>query len=81
MRAGGFANPTIETLTMTFQFESVEEYLQVVTEVTGWRRRVDGLSADDRSNVKAALTEAVRPHTQNGHVRLEATVRCAFGRK
>jgi ubiquinone/menaquinone biosynthesis C-methylase UbiE len=80
MRAGGFANPTIETLTMTFQFESVEEYLQVVTEVTGWQRRMDGLCAEDLSNLKAALTEAVRP-TQNGHVRLEATVRCAFGHK
>jgi hypothetical protein len=41
---------------------------------------MDGLCAEDLSNLKAALTEAVRP-TQNGHVRLEATVRCAFGHK
>jgi ubiquinone/menaquinone biosynthesis C-methylase UbiE len=78
VRAGGFANPTIEDLGMTFQFESVDEYLQVVTEVTGWHRRLAGLSTDA---VKSALADAVRPHIQNGDVRLQATVRCAFGRK
>jgi hypothetical protein len=58
-QAGGFANPSIESLVMTFQFDSVDEYLQVVTDVTGWRRRVDVLSADDVSNLKLALTETV----------------------
>jgi SAM-dependent methyltransferase len=81
VRAGGCAHPAIESLAMTFEFESVDEYLKVVSEVTGWRRRMDGLRADDLANLKAALTETVRPHTQNGHVRLRATVRCAFGRK
>jgi SAM-dependent methyltransferase len=81
LRAGGFTNPAIERLVMTFEFESVDEYLQVVSDVTGWRRRMDGLCADDLSGLKAALAETVRPHTQDGHVRLQATVRCAFGSK
>ena len=81
VRAGGFANPTVERLVMTFEFESVDEYLHVVTDVTGWRRRMEVLCADDVSNLKVALTETVRPFIQNGHVCLQATVRCAFGCK
>jgi ubiquinone/menaquinone biosynthesis C-methylase UbiE len=81
VRAGGFANPTVERLVMTFEFESVDEYLHVVTDVTGWRRRMEVLRADDVSNLKVALTETVRPFIQNGHVCLQATVRCAFGCK
>jgi hypothetical protein len=67
-QAGGFANPSIESLVMTFQFESVDEYLEVVTDVTGWRRRVDVLCAEDVSNLKLDVTEAVRPYIQNGDV-------------
>jgi ubiquinone/menaquinone biosynthesis C-methylase UbiE len=81
MRTGGFANPGLESLVMTFQFDSVDEYLQVVTDVTGWRRRIDVLCADDVSKLKLALTDAVRPNIEGGHVLLQATVRCAFGCK
>jgi hypothetical protein len=81
VRVSGFANPAIESPVMTFQFDSVDEYLEVVTDVTGWRRRVDVLCAEDMSNLKRDLTEAVRPYIQNGQVCLQATVRCAFGRK
>jgi ubiquinone/menaquinone biosynthesis C-methylase UbiE len=81
VRAGGFVNPAIESHVMTFEFESVDEYIYVVTDVTGWRRRMEVLSADDLSNFKLALTQAVQPHIQDGRVRLLATVRCAFGRK
>jgi hypothetical protein len=81
VRAGGFVNATAENLVMTFEFQSVDEYLQVVTDLTGWRRRMDALRAADVSSLKVALTEAVRPHIQSGRIRLEATVRCAFGRK
>ena len=81
MRVGGFANPAIERLVMTFQFASVDEYLEVVTDVTGWRRRMEALCAEDVSSLKLDVTEAVRPYIQNGHVCLQATVRCAFGRK
>jgi enediyne biosynthesis protein CalE5 len=81
VRAGGFANPAIESHVMTFEFESVDEYIHVVTDVTGWRRRMEVLSADDLSSFKLALTQAVQPHIHDGRVRLLATVRCAFGRK
>jgi hypothetical protein len=58
---------------MTFEFESVDEYLQVVTDVTVWRRRMDGRCADDLSGLKAALAEdgpathAERPRASPGH--------------
>jgi SAM-dependent methyltransferase len=81
IRAGGFSSVAIESHAMTFEFESVDEYIHVVTDVTGWRRRMEVLSADDLSNFKLALTEAVQPYIDNGRVRLQATVRCAFGRK
>jgi ubiquinone/menaquinone biosynthesis C-methylase UbiE len=81
VRAAGFANPAIESHAMTFEFESVDEYIDVVTDVTGWRRRMEVLSADDLSNFKLALTQTVQPHIQDGRVRLMATVLCAFGRK
>jgi SAM-dependent methyltransferase len=81
VRGAGFANPAIESHVMTFEFESVDEYIHVVTDVTGWRRRMEALSADDLSNFKLALTQAVQPHIQDGRVRLMATVLCAFGRK
>jgi hypothetical protein len=45
------------------------------------RRRLDALHADALSDLEFALTEAVRPHIRDGWVRLQATVRCAFGRK
>jgi hypothetical protein len=79
--AGGFPNPAIESHMMTFEFVSVDEYIQVVTDVTGWRRRVEMLSDDDLSTFKLALSKAVQPYVDNGRVRLQATVRCAFGRK
>jgi ubiquinone/menaquinone biosynthesis C-methylase UbiE len=81
VRAGGFEHPTLERQVMTFEFESVDEYAQVVTEVTGWRRRVDALSADDLARFRAALTGAIQPFLDNGRVHLQATVRCAFGRR
>jgi ubiquinone/menaquinone biosynthesis C-methylase UbiE len=81
VRAGGFANLAIESHVMTFEFESVDEYIHVVTDMTGWRRRMERLSAHDLSNFRFALTQAVRPHSQDGRVRLLATVRCAFGSK
>jgi enediyne biosynthesis protein CalE5 len=79
LRAGGFENPAVERQAMTFEFDSVDEYVQVVAGLTGWQRRMDVLSTDDLARFRAALTEAVQPFLENGLVHLQATVRCAFG--
>jgi hypothetical protein len=71
VRAGGFEHPTIERQVMTFEFESVDEYAQVVIEVTGWRRRVDALSAGDLARFRAALTGTIEPLLENGRVHLQ----------
>jgi enediyne biosynthesis protein CalE5 len=81
VRAGGFTDFVTESQVMTFEFASVDEYLGVVTEVTGWRRRMESLSQDDLLRLKQAMTEAVGPYSDAARVRLQATVRCAFGEK
>jgi ubiquinone/menaquinone biosynthesis C-methylase UbiE len=80
LRSAGFADVTTDCLEMPFSFESAEEYLTIVTEVTGWTRRLERLSGDDVSRLRAAVTEAVEPYQVNGGIRLPATVRCGFGR-
>jgi hypothetical protein len=42
---------------------------------------MDVLSTDDLARFKTAVTEAVQPFLENGRVHLQATVRCAFGRR
>jgi ubiquinone/menaquinone biosynthesis C-methylase UbiE len=81
VHAAGFANPTIENLVMTFRFESVDEYLQVVTDLTGWRRRLEALPDDDLANLKLTLAERLRPYLEDCQLRLPAAVRCVSGRK
>jgi ubiquinone/menaquinone biosynthesis C-methylase UbiE len=81
LRAAGFDNFTVESQTMTFEFGSVAEYLDVVSEVTGWKRRIVTLPDPELSRLGLALKEAVEPHLDGGRVHLQATVRCAFGSK
>jgi hypothetical protein len=72
---------TIENRSVTVEFQSADEYLRIVSDVTGWIRRLEGLSSEEMLRLRQALTEAVAPHVVDGRVRLEAPVRCASGQK
>jgi SAM-dependent methyltransferase len=81
LQSGGFSRFTIENVTMTFDFPSVEAYLQVVSEVAGWTRRLEALSPDAQFQLRQAVAEAAEPYCVGGRVRIGSAVHCAFGRK
>lgn len=81
LQSGGFSTFTIEHRTMTFDFPSVEAYVQIVSEVAGWTRRLKTLSASDQSRLRQAVAEAVGPYCVDGRVRVGSAVHCAVGRK
>jgi SAM-dependent methyltransferase len=66
---------------MTFEFPTVDAYLQIVSEVAGWTRRLQALSADDVLRLRQSVALAVQPYCVNGVVRLGAMVHCAAGLK
>jgi hypothetical protein len=81
LRSGGFSTVTIADLAMTFDFPSMEAYLQIVSEVAGWSRRLKALSAEDLSGVSQAVQAAAAPYCVDGRVRMRSAVHCAVGEK
>jgi SAM-dependent methyltransferase len=81
LRSGGFSTFTIEHRTMTFDFASVEAYLQIVSEVAGWTRRLQALPDSERSRLRQAVADAVGPYCIDGRVRMGSAVHCAVGLK
>jgi hypothetical protein len=81
LRSAGFSTVTIEDRMMTFEFPSVDGYVQIVSEVAGWTRRLQALSADDVSRLRQAVADAAQPYCVDGRVRVGAAVHCAAGRK
>jgi ubiquinone/menaquinone biosynthesis C-methylase UbiE len=81
LQSGGFSTFTIESRTMMFDFSSIEAYLQIVSEVAGWTRQLQALSADDQFRLRQAVAEAAGPYCVDGRVRLGSAVHCAVGRK
>jgi SAM-dependent methyltransferase len=81
LRLGKFSSLTIDDRSMTFEFPTVDAYLQIVSEVAGWTRRLHALSADDMLRLRQSVALAVHPHCMNGAVRLGAAVHCAAGQK
>lgn len=81
LRVGKFSSLTIDDRGMTFEFPTVDAYLQIVSEVAGWTRRLQALSADERLRLRDAVALAVQPYCATGAVRLGAAVHCAAGGK
>ena len=71
----------VEQRAMTFEFSSVEEYLQIVSEVAGWTRRIDALSAAERARLGEVVAEAAAPYCFDGRVRVASAVHCAVAQK
>jgi enediyne biosynthesis protein CalE5 len=81
LRSGGFSTVTIADLAMTFNFASIDEYLQLVSEVAGWTRRLQALSANELSRLRQAVADAAEPFCVDGRVRVGSAVHCAVGQR
>jgi SAM-dependent methyltransferase len=82
LRAGGFADVTVESRPMTLECASADEYWRMFTDhAAGIKTKIAQLSDADRAALMSAVAEAVSPYLDNGRLRLVATPLCASGRR
>ena len=81
LKSAQFSGFAIEDRRMTFEFPSVQAYMQIVSDVAGWARRLQALSPDERSRLRQSVTNAAQPYCVDGRVRMGAAVHCAVGGK
>jgi ubiquinone/menaquinone biosynthesis C-methylase UbiE/uncharacterized protein YbjT (DUF2867 family) len=81
LQAGGFSSVTLDNRVMTFDFASVDAYLQIVSELAGWTRHLEALSSAELAHLKQAVADAAEPYCNAGRVRVESAVHCAAGEK
>ena len=75
-----FSSIQIESLPMTFECDSALDYCQIFMDY-GWKSRIAALPSDRKSHFHEAVTEATRPYTAGGRLRLAATSLCASAQK
>jgi hypothetical protein len=61
---------------MTFECDSALDYCQIFKDY-GWKSKIDALPSDESARFHETLTEAMRPFTDGGRLRLAATSLCA----
>jgi hypothetical protein len=82
LRGAGFADVVVESLPMTVECASADEYRRLFADVAaGWKPRTAALPAEDRARLEEAVAEAVAPYRVDGRVRMSATALCASGRR
>ena len=78
MRAAGFSEVTVERLSMTFECESVDDYVQMFGDFA-FKSRMARLSATDHASLRAAVADRVQPYVDDrGRVRLLTSSLCAI---
>lgn len=81
MRTAGFADVAVERLAMTFECESVDDYIRMFSDVA-FSSRMARLTVAERGRLRAEVADRARPHVDDrGRVRLLTTSLCAFGRR
>jgi ubiquinone/menaquinone biosynthesis C-methylase UbiE len=80
LRTGGFSRVRIESRPVVFECASVDEYLQLFSDIA-WGTRIAALDDTGRSALKDAVARAVQPFVRNGCLRLVATSLCASAEK
>jgi ubiquinone/menaquinone biosynthesis C-methylase UbiE len=81
MRAAGFSDVAVEHLPMTFECESVDDYIQMFSDFA-FKSRMARLTVADRARLRAAVADLGRPYVgDRGRVRLLTTSLCAIGRR
>ena len=80
VRAGGFTDVHVESLSMIFDCGSEENYARIALDLrSGLKAKLDALSAEDRARFEALLREGAQEHMDESRLRLRATVLCASG--
>ena len=81
MRAAGFSDVAVERLSMTFECESVDDYIQMFGDFA-FKSRMAQLTDAERAHLRAAVADLAQPHLDGrGRVRLLTTSLCAIGRR
>jgi hypothetical protein len=71
----GFSSIHVESLPMTFEFESAFDYCRIFMDY-GWSSRIDALPSDEKTRFHQALIDATRPYADGGRLRLAARSLC-----
>jgi SAM-dependent methyltransferase len=81
MGAAGFSDVSVEPLPMTFQCESVDDYIQMFGDFA-MKSRMARLSDAEKARLRASVADRARPYLDDrGRVRLSTTSLCAIGRR
>jgi SAM-dependent methyltransferase len=80
LEAAGFSDVRVESLPMTFECESADEYCRIFADLA-MKSRIAALSPEEAGRFRDAVAQAVRPYTVNGRVRATTTSLCASARK
>ncbi len=80
LRAGGFEDVRVEALTLSMEYESLDQYWEIQSELAApLKAAIATLSGADVERLKAAVFAGLAPHVQGGRVRLTGTALCATG--
>jgi SAM-dependent methyltransferase len=78
LRAGGFANVTVEARPMTMNYASPDEYWQIMTDIAApLRTAMATLPPSDIPRLKARVLEMAAGHVKDGAVQFPAVPLCA----
>jgi SAM-dependent methyltransferase len=78
--AAGFGDVRVETLPMTFECESVDQYCRIFTDIA-WRSRMAALPAEKEAAFRQAVGRAAQPYLDAESLKLPAVTLVASGRK
>jgi SAM-dependent methyltransferase len=80
LAASGFSEFRVESVEATFECASIDEYIQMFTDVA-LKNRIASLPEPDADRFRDAVRDSARPFIQDGRLRLLATSRCARATK
>ena len=81
MHSTGFSDVEVQRLPMTFECESVDDYIGMFRDFA-FKNRMDKLASSDRARLRAAVADLARPYIDDcGRVRLLTTSLCVTGRR
>jgi len=80
LRSAGFEKIRVESRSMSFEFDSAEQYCELFADVA-WRSRVASLTEQQLTAFREEVRRAAKPYVKAGRLRLIAASLCASGRK
>ena len=80
LQGAGLTDVAVESRPMTVEFESVDQYCQIFTDVA-WKSRVASLQPAQLNAFRDEVDRTVQPYVVGNRLRLVTTSLCASGRK